>query len=138
MADLTSAKQLVRRHARDVMDRTAERVESDTKAASPVDTGELQARTRAGDAHGAGNVIEFDLTADTDYAEIVAKGSRPHIIRPRSARALRFNVGGRVIYARVVHHPGTRPNTTWWSDAALTTRFRSALTRAVATTTTSG
>jgi hypothetical protein len=40
----------------------------------------------------------------------VIKGTRPHVIRPVRAQALRFTVGGRVVYARIVHHPGTRPN----------------------------
>lgn len=44
------------------------------------------------------------------YAEIVSSGSRPHIITPRTARALRFVIAGRVIYTRRVQHPGTRPN----------------------------
>jgi hypothetical protein len=37
-------------------------------------------------------------------------GTRAHIIRPVTARVLRF-VGrnGAVVFARVVHHPGTRP-----------------------------
>lgn len=44
------------------------------------------------------------------YAQIVTSGSRPHIIQARTAKALRFVVGGQVVYARRVHHPGTRPN----------------------------
>lgn len=40
----------------------------------------------------------------------VREGARPHIIRPRGARALRFEVDGRVVFANVVHHPGARPN----------------------------
>lgn len=44
------------------------------------------------------------------YAGIVTSGSRPHIIQARTAKALRFVVGGQVVYTRRVHHPGTRPN----------------------------
>lgn len=40
----------------------------------------------------------------------VIYGTRPHIIRPRRARALRFTAGGRTVYSAVVHHPGSRPN----------------------------
>lgn len=40
----------------------------------------------------------------------VIEGTRPHLIRPRRAKALRFEVGGRVTYAKVVRHPGTRAN----------------------------
>ena len=42
------------------------------------------------------------------YAPMVNDGTRPHIIRPKRAQALRFRVGGRVVYARVVRHPGTK------------------------------
>lgn len=41
----------------------------------------------------------------------VVNGTRPHIIRPRRpGGVLRFTIGGRVVYARFVNHPGTRPN----------------------------
>lgn len=40
----------------------------------------------------------------------VIKGTRPHIIRPRYRKVLRFSVKGRTVFARVVHHPGTKPN----------------------------
>ncbi len=41
----------------------------------------------------------------------VVNGTRPHIIRPRRpGGVLRFTVGGRVVYARYVNHPGTKPN----------------------------
>jgi hypothetical protein len=40
---------------------------------------------------------------------MVHDGTRPHIIRPKRAQALRFRIGGRVVFAKVVHHPGTRP-----------------------------
>lgn len=37
-------------------------------------------------------------------------GSRPHVIRPKRAQFLRFTVGGKVVYARKVNHPGNRAN----------------------------
>jgi len=40
----------------------------------------------------------------------VISGTRPHIIRPVRAQALRFTVGGRVVFAKIVYHPGTRAN----------------------------
>lgn len=41
----------------------------------------------------------------------VVGGTPPHIIRPRRPGGfLRFTVGGRVVYARIVHHPGTAKN----------------------------
>lgn len=42
------------------------------------------------------------------YALLVHEGTRPHLIRPEHGRVLRFREGGRVVYARLVHHPGSR------------------------------
>lgn len=40
----------------------------------------------------------------------VINGTRPHQIRPVRAQALRFTVGGRVVFAKLVNHPGTKAN----------------------------
>jgi hypothetical protein len=42
------------------------------------------------------------------HTAFVHNGTRPHIIRPRRARALRFEVDGRIVFAKIVHHPGYR------------------------------
>ena len=43
------------------------------------------------------------------YAIYVEYGTRPHEILPVRAKALRFEVDGKVVFAARVHHPGTRP-----------------------------
>jgi hypothetical protein len=43
-------------------------------------------------------------------AIFVIKGTRRHIIRPRTKQALKFKIGGRTVFAKIVHHPGTKPN----------------------------
>jgi hypothetical protein len=40
--------------------------------------------------------------------EIMDQGSRPHVIRARRRKALRFVVNGKVMFRRSVLHPGTR------------------------------
>jgi hypothetical protein len=40
----------------------------------------------------------------------VIKGTRPHVIRPRYRKVLKFNMRGRTVFAKVVHHPGTKAN----------------------------
>lgn len=40
----------------------------------------------------------------------VIRGTRPHTIRPRTRQVLKFSVKGGTVFARVVHHPGTRKN----------------------------
>ncbi|MFF5968283.1 hypothetical protein ACFY64_32075 [Streptomyces collinus] len=49
------------------------------------------------------------ITCGHPATRFVLDGTRPHIIRPRRARALRF-VDGRVVFAAYARHPGTRPN----------------------------
>lgn len=40
----------------------------------------------------------------------VMDGTRPHLIRPRRKKALRFEARGSVVFAKLVRHPGTRAN----------------------------
>jgi hypothetical protein len=42
------------------------------------------------------------------YAAAIDRGARPHVIRPRRAKMLRFVAGGGVVFARKVNHPGNR------------------------------
>jgi Bacteriophage HK97-gp10, putative tail-component len=37
-------------------------------------------------------------------------GTKPHIILPRRAQTLRFYSHGKIVYSKMVHHPGTQPN----------------------------
>lgn len=50
------------------------------------------------------------VTCSHPAAHYVLGGTRPHLIRPRRARALRFTVGGDVVFAKLVRHPGNRAN----------------------------
>lgn len=59
---------------------------------------------------GRGRELSGVIVSRHPATIFVIRGTRPHIIRPVRARALRFTVGGRVVYATVVHHPGTRSN----------------------------
>ena len=61
-----------------------------------------------------------ETIATADYAAFVERGTRPHEIRPRNRKALRWSAdgstrltgaprkGGRVRFAKRVQHPGTR------------------------------
>jgi hypothetical protein len=50
------------------------------------------------------------VTCDHPAVFYVLDGTRPHLIRARRAKFLRFEVGGQVLYRKVVRHPGTDPN----------------------------
>lgn len=45
----------------------------------------------------------------TPYAAAIDQGARPHVIKPRNARALRFVVRGKVVFTKRVMHPGNKP-----------------------------
>lgn len=74
---------------------------------TPVDTGNLRAGNQmrvSRSAPGARGLVYNDV----DYALAVHDGSGPYTIRPRKGKALKFEVGGRTVYAKSVRHPGTR------------------------------
>lgn len=50
------------------------------------------------------------VTASDAKAIMHHNGTRPHLIFPRKGQTLRFVSRGRIVYAKVVHHPGTKPN----------------------------
>jgi len=51
------------------------------------------------------------IVCDHPAVLFVLNGTRPHLIRPRRRNGfLRFEVNGRVVYSRLVRHPGTKPN----------------------------
>ena len=89
-------------HMRNVTSRAYELA----KATSPYKTGALRESHRWVVTPGA-EVISR-VWAAAPYAMIVHGGSRPHVIRPRYKQALRFEVDGKVIFAKIVHHPGTK------------------------------
>lgn len=80
---------------------------SEMEARVPVDTGTLRGSLGV---RVVGEAIQIgpDMS-EAPYAGYVEFGTKPHEIRPKQGKALRFTVNGRVVYARVVHHPGTKP-----------------------------
>lgn len=92
------ARMLVNKITRQTLNRSA--------VLCPVDTGRLRASGSMRIAErGSAVVGQVEYTAN--YAAAVHNGTRPHIIVPRRGRYLRFQVGGRTVYARRVQHPGT-------------------------------
>lgn len=50
-----------------------------------------------------------ELAVRATYAPSQEFGTRPYTIRARRAKALRFFVGGKAVFAKSVRHPGLRP-----------------------------
>lgn len=40
------------------------------------------------------------------HALFVHWGSKPHIIKPKNKKALRWSAGGQFVFSKIVHHPG--------------------------------
>jgi hypothetical protein len=69
-------------------------------------------KDRTGELRGTINIVDKGaywkrLVAPAKHAAPINYGSKPHVIRAKNFPFLRFVIGGRVIYARKVNHPGT-------------------------------
>jgi hypothetical protein len=96
----------MRRHFKSVM--------QDVFRASQGELSNRMLKTRTGhlkrsgywELQGDGLTAEIGYTAP--YARWLHEGTRPYTIVPKTARALRFQVGKRVVFAKRVRHPGLR------------------------------
>jgi hypothetical protein len=79
------------------------------KAQVGVKTGKLKASINMRQYRSVGGQ-SLKIGSPLSYALIHHEGTRPHIITPDRAEFLRFSSRGRVVYTRVVRHPGTKPN----------------------------
>lgn len=98
----------IRGASRQELEEAARQVVNRAKVLAPVDTGRLRASIRVERRRTLTLRSIYTIGSDVEYADMVHGGTRPHIIRPRNRQYLRFQVGGRTVYAKVVHHPGTR------------------------------
>ena len=57
-----------------------------------------------------GRVQYVAVGSKLPYAAAHHEGTRSHLITASTGRIMRFNVGGKVVYAQKVNHPGTKPN----------------------------
>lgn len=101
------------RQLRDVLQARMEslqrRVANQARQDVPVKTGHLGRSVREGAIRFVGPLtVEGSVEATASYAAAVHEGARPHVIRPRTAKALRFEVGGRTVFAKMVRHPGMK------------------------------
>lgn len=86
--------------------RRAQRVVNRARALAPGSMG----RGIVWHIEGRGRDLSAVIASTHPATRYVVNGTRPHLIRPVRAQALRFTVGGRLVFARLVHHPGTQPN----------------------------
>lgn len=77
------------------------KVEEEAKKSAPVDSGYYR------------NNIGFDgknrVIANADYSAALEYGTKPHVIEPKTAKALHFKSDGQDVFTKRVKHPGTKP-----------------------------
>jgi hypothetical protein len=59
--------------------------------------------------HGAKAKYSSFVVAGAKHARWVEEGTKPHVIRPRRKKWLRFEQNGAIRFSKKVHHPGTKP-----------------------------
>lgn len=106
--DRAELNRTLRGASRQELETAARQVMNRAKVLAPVDTGRLRASIRIEARRTFTLRSVYTVGSDVEYADMVHGGTRPHIIRPRTKQVLRFKVGGRTVFARVVHHPGTK------------------------------
>jgi len=107
--DRAALNRTIRGASRNELEIAAREVMNRAKVLVPVDTGRLRASIRIEQRRNLALRSRYTIGSDVYYAPFVNDGTRPHIIKPRRpGGSLRFVIGGRVVYAKVVHHPGTR------------------------------
>jgi hypothetical protein len=72
------------------------------------ESGELRRSIKAGPVRRNGVRYEASFGSKLKYASYVNDGTRAHIIRPRTKKALRFFDKGKEVLSAEVHHPGFR------------------------------
>lgn len=106
--DRASIRRSIRGASMSELRRVGPMVVNRAKILCPVDTGRLRASIQGEARRTWALRPQFTVFSEVEYAPYVNDGTRPHVIRPKNAKALRFVVDGQVVFARVVNHPGTR------------------------------
>jgi hypothetical protein len=89
---------------------TGRKIEGNARRRVGVKSGETKASIGSRLTPGRPKGYNLEVFATSKVALMHHDGTRAHIIRPRNAKVLRFTVGGAVVFAQEVHHPGTKPN----------------------------
>ncbi len=105
-ADFTLVELKLRKASTFFMQKISEFALEEMRRRAPERTGRLKRSIRLQPAPVGGTAV---IGPTVPYAVFVEYGTRPHEILPVRAQALRFEVEGRVVYAKSVRHPGTKP-----------------------------
>lgn len=105
---------IVKRDAATKFARAVSRTTDRIDRTVPVKTGALRRSRRVRISSGS-TLLSAEIVYPLDYGGFLDEGVRPHVIRARNAKVLRFRVGGKVLFRRQVFHPGTKKHMGWFS-----------------------
>ena len=89
----------------------AQRVQYAAKIQCPKRTGKLSQSIVKRPVLTSELGLSVIIGAYQPYATFVHEGTKPHVILPKSAKALHWiNGEGQSVFAKSVHHPGTKAN----------------------------
>jgi hypothetical protein len=93
------------------LDHRATRVEVGAKTQAGVRTGRLKRDIHKEWVSSSGDRIIIRVGSSVPYSLMHHQGTRPHLIVSVHAKAMRYvNKNGDVVFARIVHSPGSKPN----------------------------
>lgn len=106
---LRQAPALAERELLGTMIAVTQALEGETKDAFPKRTG-LTAASISSDAYSTPEGALGVVGSASPIALFVEEGTKPHEIRAVHAKALAFplGTGGEIVFAKAVHHPGTK------------------------------
>jgi hypothetical protein len=108
MGDATDLRNRIRSYANQAVAEASRETVHDLRRVLWRDTGDTAERTKVEELRDHADSVSAAIVTPTDQANYQEYGTRPHVIRPRRAKALRFVVGGRVVFAAKVNHPGNK------------------------------
>lgn len=103
----SAAQRLAVNSSRTIVQRKTQAVAAMARVLAP---GSMRTKIRT--ISGAGTSPIGIVVCDHPATLFVTKGTKPHVIVPRQAAVLAFvpRGGGNVVFAKMVKHPGTKPN----------------------------
>jgi len=78
------------------------------QAFAPVKTGALRAQIEKTIKLSTSGPVVVTIRSKGKKAVWMERGTSPHTIAPKNGKFLKFSAGGKTVFARVVHHPGTK------------------------------
>lgn len=115
MADATGLRQKITTRAGQAQVLAAADMRTRYRRAAPHKSGDTQESVDVINFSATPTELRFTAVATTPQAKWTDEGTQPHVIRPRNKKALRFRYRGRIVFAKVVHHPGNKA-TRWFRN----------------------